>query len=148
EEFKKTILRELDYLQEARNLTILRQNLARFKKIIVPSPLSDFTTPLVLTMEYIKGKKITSLGPLAKIELAGTDLAGELFIAYLKQILVDGFFHADPHPGNVFLTEDGRIALLDLGMVGHLSPRLRENLLQFVLAIAEGNGEEASDLAI
>jgi predicted unusual protein kinase regulating ubiquinone biosynthesis (AarF/ABC1/UbiB family) len=148
EEFKKTILRELDYLQEARNLSLLGENLSGFQKIIVPSPINDFTTPVVLTMEYIHGKKITSLGPLAKIDLKGADLATELFTAYLKQILVDGFFHADPHPGNVFLTEDGRIALLDLGMVGHLSPRLRETLLQFVLAIGEGNGEEASELAI
>jgi predicted unusual protein kinase regulating ubiquinone biosynthesis (AarF/ABC1/UbiB family) len=148
EEFEKTILRELDYRQEARNLAILKQNLAGFEKIIVPSPLPDLTTELVLTMEYIHGKKITSLGPLAKIEVNGRELAEELFAAYLRQILVDGFFHADPHPGNVFVTEDGKIALLDMGMVGQVLPRMQENLLQFVLAISEGRGEEASELAI
>src|SRR5581483_3349409 len=74
--------------------------------------------------------------------------AEELFRAYLEQILVQGFFHADPHPGNVFLTEDYRIALLDLGMVGRIMPRLQEDLLQLLLAISEGRGEEAAQIAI
>jgi predicted unusual protein kinase regulating ubiquinone biosynthesis (AarF/ABC1/UbiB family) len=65
----------------------------------------------------------------------------------LKQILIDGFFHADPHPGNVFLTEDGRLALIDLGMVGRISSGLPENLLKLLLAISEGRGEEAADRA-
>src|SRR5208282_523739 len=66
----------------------------------------------------------------------------ELFKAYLKQVLVDGFFHADPHPGNIFLTDDGRVALLDLGMTGRLSSHMQENLLRLLLAISEGNGDE------
>jgi predicted unusual protein kinase regulating ubiquinone biosynthesis (AarF/ABC1/UbiB family) len=66
----------------------------------------------------------------------------------LKQVLVDGLFHADPHPGNVFLTDDGRIALLDLGMVGHTTPRMQENLLKLLLAISEGNSDGAADLVI
>ena len=68
-------------------------------------------------MEMVKGQKVTSLTPLVRQEIDGPGLALELFRAYLHQILIDGFFHADPHPGNVFLTDDGRIALLDLGMV-------------------------------
>jgi predicted unusual protein kinase regulating ubiquinone biosynthesis (AarF/ABC1/UbiB family) len=64
--------------------------------------------------------------------LDGTALAEELFQAYLQQILVDGIFHADPHPGNIFITYDHRIALLDLGMVGHTSPAMQENLLSIV----------------
>jgi predicted unusual protein kinase regulating ubiquinone biosynthesis (AarF/ABC1/UbiB family) len=75
-------------------------------------------------------------------------LADELIRAYLHQILITGFFHADPHPGNVFITDDSRIALLDLGMVGHLSPSLQDKLLKLVLAVAEGHGEEAADAAI
>jgi len=67
---------------------------------------------------------------------------------YLKQLLEDGFFHADPHPGNVFITTDYRIALLDLGMVGRIMPRLQEDLLQLLLAISEGHGEEAAQIAI
>ena len=78
----------------------------------------------------------------------GAPLAEELFKAYLKQVLVDGLFHADPHPGNVFLTDDGHIALLDLGMVGHTTPGMQENLLKLLLAISEGNSDEAADLVI
>lgn len=70
------------------------------------------------------------------------------FSTYLEQILVSGFFYADPHPGNVFITADYRIALLDLGMIGRIMPRLQEDLLQLLLAISEGHGEEAADIAI
>ena len=68
------------------------------------------------------GRKVTALAPVARTELDGRPLADQLFRGYLKQILVDGFVHADPHPGNVFLTDDNRIALLDLGMLTRVSP--------------------------
>jgi predicted unusual protein kinase regulating ubiquinone biosynthesis (AarF/ABC1/UbiB family) len=71
-----------------------------------------------------------------------------LFRAYLKQVLVDGMFHADPHPGNVFITGDGRIALLDLGMVGHTSPAMQEHLLKILMAVSEGKGDNAAEIAI
>jgi predicted unusual protein kinase regulating ubiquinone biosynthesis (AarF/ABC1/UbiB family) len=80
--------------------------------------------------------------------LDGQSLSEELFRAYLKQILVDGFFHADPHPGNVFITDDNRIALIDLGMVGHISGSFQENLLRLLLAISEGRGDEAAEVSI
>jgi predicted unusual protein kinase regulating ubiquinone biosynthesis (AarF/ABC1/UbiB family) len=147
-EFRKTILAELDYRQEARNLTTLGENLAGFERIVIPAPVDDYTTPRLLTMDYVRGRKITSLGPLARMEMDGEALAEELFRAYLKQILVDGFFHADPHPGNVFLTEDRRLALLDLGMTGRVTPTLQEQLIKLLMAVAEGRGEEAADLAL
>jgi ubiquinone biosynthesis protein len=148
EELRRSLWRELDYRQEARNLSTLGANLREFPQIIVPAPIEDFTTSRVLTMEFISGKKITELSPLARLDFQGADLAEELFHAYLKQILVDGFFHADPHPGNVFLTDDHRIGLLDLGMVGHLTPRLQENLLQLLLAVSDGRGDDTASLAI
>ncbi|HEX5708187.1 MAG TPA: AarF/UbiB family protein [Pyrinomonadaceae bacterium] len=149
EEFRKTLLRELDYRQEARNLSTFAENLSAFERIVVPLPVEDFTTSRVLTMEFVSGKKITALGPLARIELNGRVLAEELFRAYLQQILVDGFFHADPHPGNVFLTDDNEaIALIDLGMVGRVTPRFQEQLLQLLLAISEGRGDEVAEMAI
>src|SRR6185295_14352912 len=77
-----------------------------------------------------------------------TDLAEAVFRAYLKQILVDGFFHADPHPGNVFITEDDRVALIDLGMVAHIGGNFRENLLRLLLANSEGRGEEVAEISI
>jgi ubiquinone biosynthesis protein len=148
EELRRTLIEELDYTREARNMGTLAENLAEFERVVVPRPLPDFCTSRVLTMEYVRGTKITSLSPLARIELDGSALADELFRAYLKQILVDGFFHADPHPGNVFLTSDRRICLLDLGMTGTLGPELQEDLLRMLLAISEGRGDEAARVAI
>ena len=148
EEFRKSLLRELDYRQELHNLITLREQVKNFEHIIVPSPIDDYCTARVLTMEYVPGKKITEMSPLARMEFDGSALAEELFRAYLEQILVHGFFHADPHPGNVFITDDYRIALLDLGMIGRVMPRLQEDLLQLLLAIAEGRGEEAAQIAI
>ena len=129
-ELRQSLLHELDFKQEAGNLRRLRDSLRDFEQIVIPEPIEDFTTALVLTMDYIAGKKITSVGPLRLLELDGPSLSEELFRAYLKQILVDGFFHADPHPGNVFITDDNRIAILDLGMVGHISGSFQENLLR------------------
>ena len=148
EEFRRTLLSELDYAREARNMATLDANLAEFERIIVPRPVDDYSTGRVLTMEWIRGRNISKLSPLARMEVDGRELAEELFRAYLKQILVDGFFHADPHPGNVFLTDDGRLALLDVGMVGTLSPDLQQQLLRLVLAISDGRGDEAAEITI
>ncbi|HET9328308.1 MAG TPA: AarF/ABC1/UbiB kinase family protein [Candidatus Eisenbacteria bacterium] len=148
DEFRKTLMRELDYNVEARNLRILGENLAHFENIVVPSPVEDYVTSRVLTMQYITGRKVTALGPLARMELNGAPLAEDLCRAYLHQILVDGFFHADPHPGNIFLTDDGRLAFLDLGMVAQISPGMQESLLKLVLAISEGRAEDVSELVI
>ncbi len=148
EEFRKNLLRELDYRLEARNLVIFANNLREFDRLVVPQPVDDYTTSRVLTMDYISGKKITRLSPLAKIDIDGYQLAQHLFQAYLHQILIDGFFHADPHPGNVFLTDDRRIALIDLGMVARIAPRPQENLIQLLLAISEGKGDETADVTI
>jgi predicted unusual protein kinase regulating ubiquinone biosynthesis (AarF/ABC1/UbiB family) len=143
DEFRKSLYRELDYRREADNLRTMRSNLAEFERIVVPEPVADLVAERVLTMEYIRGRKITKLSPLTRLDLDGGELADELFKAYLKQILVDGFFHADPHPGNVFLTDDRRLALLDLGMTATLTPALQEDLLKLVLAIAEGRPDDA-----
>ena len=148
DEFRRSLLRELDYRQEAQNLTLLRRNLSEFSAIVVPAAIEDYTTSRVLTMEYVSGTKITTLSPVAMLEVKGAELAEQLFRAYLKQILVDGFFHADPHPGNVLVTDAGQIALLDLGMVGRIAPRLQEPLLQLLLAISEGQSDDAVSLAL
>jgi ubiquinone biosynthesis protein len=147
-ELRRSLLRELDFRLEANNLLTIGQNLREFPRVIVPNPFEDFTTARILTMEYIPGKKITAVSPLRLMEIDSAGLADELFRAYLKQILVDGLFHADPHPGNVFLTDDGLVALLDLGMVGWLLTSFQDNLLRLLLAISEGRGEEAAAVAI
>ena len=145
DEFRKTILGELDYRQEAGNLETIGRAMREFPRIYVPAPIQDYTTSRVLTMEYVEGDKITALAPLRRMDIDARGLADELFRAYLTQILVDGFFHADPHPGNVFVTADGRIALLDLGMVARVSPSLQENLLKILLNVSEGEGEKAAE---
>jgi ubiquinone biosynthesis protein len=144
-EFRKNLLRELDYRIEAHNLQMVGKNLERIDLIVLPSPFEDYTTSRVLTMEYISGKKITSLSPLGQIELDGAALAEQLFRAYLQQILVDGLFHADPHPGNVLITEDNQIALIDLGMTGQILPEHQDDLLQLLLAISDGVGDKAAE---
>ena len=147
-DLRQSLRHELDFKREAGNLHKLRKSLREFENIIVPEPIEDYTTSRVLTMDYIPGRKITEVSPLRLIETDTAGLAEEVFRAYLKQMVVDGFFHADPHPGNVFLTDDNRIALLDLGMVSHISANFRENMLRLLLAISEGRGDEASEVSI
>jgi predicted unusual protein kinase regulating ubiquinone biosynthesis (AarF/ABC1/UbiB family) len=148
EEFERTLAHELDYQREAANLSILAKSVRNFPRIKIPEPVADYTTRKILTMEYVEGTKITEISPLARLDLQGSALADELFKAYLQQILVDGTFHADPHPGNVLLTADRHIVLLDVGMVGHTSPAMQENLLKLLLAVSEGASDEAADVAV
>ena len=148
EEFRITIQQELDYEREAQNLQAMARNLRDFDLITVPEPILDYCTRRVLTMEYVSGVKINKIGPIARLEMNGCALAEQLFKAYLKQVLVDGVFHADPHPGNVFLTPDERIALLDLGMVGRTTPSMQEVLLKLLVAVSEGKSEQAAELII
>ena len=144
EAFSRSLTEELDYRREAQNLKQLHKNLEKFPRMSVPLPVDDFSKLRVLTMEYVEGQKVTSIDPLTRMDIDGGALADELFRAYLHQVVIDGFFHADPHPGNVFLTEDRRLALLDLGMTGRIPSGLRDGLLRLLIAIGEGHGEEAS----
>jgi predicted unusual protein kinase regulating ubiquinone biosynthesis (AarF/ABC1/UbiB family) len=144
EEFRLTIQQELNYVREAQNMVAIGGSMREFPLVVVPQPVPDYSSRSVLTMDYIRGDKVTKLSPLARIDLDGGTLADQLLRAYLKQVLVDGLFHADPHPGNVFVTEDHRIALLDLGMVGHTAPGMQENLFKLLLAAIDGRAEEAA----
>ncbi len=148
EEFRRSLLAELDYRQEAQHLITLSHQLRDFENIVVPLPIDDYTTSRVLTMDFVHGTKITAVSGVERTEFDGRMLADDLFRAYLQQILIDGVFHADPHPGNVFLTDDHRLALLDLGMVGRLDASLQERLLRLMLAIGDGRGDEAAGVAI
>jgi predicted unusual protein kinase regulating ubiquinone biosynthesis (AarF/ABC1/UbiB family) len=147
-ELRKSLLAELDYRQEARHLQTLGENLAGLSSIVVPQPIDDLCSERVLTMDLVRGHKITELSPVVLLEIDRAALAESLSQAYLKQILIDGFFHADPHPGNLLLTEDHRLALLDLGMVARLTPTLQESLVRLLMAISEGRGEDAADVLV
>ena len=146
--FKGTLLRELDYHKEAQHMNQLHENLKSFKRIIIPTAIDDYSSSKVLTMEFIKGQNITRISPLRKLEIDGEKICEDLFQAYLQQIVVDGFMHADPHPGNVYLTEDNKVALLDMGMMAHLSDELRQNYLKLILHISENRTSEAIELLI
>jgi ubiquinone biosynthesis protein len=143
ETFRKSLYRELDFRQEAMHLVAIGTNLREIPEVIIPQPVMDYSTSRVLTMEFIDGKKVTALSPLARMELDGAKLADALFRAYLKQMLHDGLFHADPHPGNVFIV-DGCIALIDLGMVARVTPGLQDRLLQLLMAVADNRPDDAA----
>ncbi|WP_324719175.1 ABC1 kinase family protein [Salinimicrobium sp. HB62] len=147
-ELRRIMLHELDYLREANNLVTLGLNLKEYRRLIVPQPFPDYTTSRVLTMEYVKGKKVTSISPLKKTENDYTALVDEFIEAYLKQIVSDGFVHADPHPGNVHLLENEKIALIDLGMVAQFSRKMKDFLLRLLLALSKNNGEEIADILL
>jgi predicted unusual protein kinase regulating ubiquinone biosynthesis (AarF/ABC1/UbiB family) len=142
EQFRRAVVAELDYRREANNLSTLRDVLDGRPRIVVPKPYDDLSTGKVLTMEYIDGRKVTELSALARVDADFTPLADELFAAYLKQILDAGFFHADPHPGNLLVTADQRLALLDVGMVGRLIPETRKLLAKLMVAIMNGRSAD------
>ncbi|MGN6782806.1 MAG: ABC1 kinase family protein [Marmoricola sp.] len=148
EEFRKALVDELDYRREADNLVRIRDLVAEHPLLVVPEPHADLTTSRVLTMDYVAGEKVTDLGPLARLEVDGAALADQLFAAYLDQVLGQGLFHADPHPGNVLVTPDGHLVLLDVGMVARLAPAVREKLVKLFLALADGRAEEVTRIAI
>jgi predicted unusual protein kinase regulating ubiquinone biosynthesis (AarF/ABC1/UbiB family) len=147
-QFRKSLLDELDFRKEASNLKRLSGIVQDRPELVVPSPYDDFTTSRVLTMDRIRGRKVTEISPVARLDLDGGSLARAFLGAYLDQILVEGFFHADPHPGNVLLTPDGRLGLIDLGMVARVTPEMRDRLLRLLLALGEGRGEEVARIGI
>lgn len=147
-EFRKTLLAELDYRVEAENLERFHQHFAGYPELFVPLPVWDYTRTRVLTMELVDGIKATSITGLRRTEQDLGGLATAVMRAYLDQVFVHGEIHADPHPGNLLVTRDGRVALLDLGMVAHVPPRRREQLLKLLFAAVDGRGEEVAAEAI
>jgi predicted unusual protein kinase regulating ubiquinone biosynthesis (AarF/ABC1/UbiB family) len=146
DEFRASITAELDYRQEGANLRVLGEALVDYERIVVPQPIADYTTSLVLTMTFVDGRNVASIGPLGQLDIDGDDLAADLFRAYLDQILVHGFVHADPHPGNVLLTTDHRLALVDLGMITRVSPDMQEHLLRLLVNVSDGKGAEVAEV--
>ncbi|MDD4802717.1 MAG: AarF/ABC1/UbiB kinase family protein [Syntrophomonas sp.] len=137
EEFSATLQEELDYIHEGHNAETFALNSQADDGILVPKIYWEYTTRRVLTMEYMAGIKISNY---LKLEQAGVNrkaIASKLLQTYVKQILVDGFFHADPHPGNLFVTEDGRLIIIDFGMMGTISEELRDILIDLVLALVK-----------
>jgi predicted unusual protein kinase regulating ubiquinone biosynthesis (AarF/ABC1/UbiB family) len=147
-EFRKTLMAELDYRSEAETLDRFNVHFAGYPELFVPDPVWDLTRARVLTMELVDGTKATELSGLRRTEQKLGELASTLMRAYLDQVFVHGEIHADPHPGNLLVTNDGRLALLDLGMVAHVPPKQRERLLKLLFAAVDGRGEEVANESI
>lgn len=141
QELRIAVLREFDYEREAANLIRIGRILEAFPHLHVPGVMRAASSARVLTMEFVPATKIrgTVEQPL------GAELADALFEGWLEQIVVQGFFHADPHPGNILLTPEGRLAVFDAGMVGTVPRRLRRGLVKLLLAIADGRIEDAAE---
>jgi ubiquinone biosynthesis protein len=147
-EVSETLAEELDYRLEAENLQTFARNLEGVPQIVVPLPVEDLSSERVLTMDRIDGTKVSQAIELRRLDEPLGELAEALLRAYLDQIFINGLVHADPHPGNVLLTRDRRIGLIDLGMVVRLNPRMRDGLLKLLLAAVEGDGDLVADQCI
>ncbi|MBV9494591.1 MAG: AarF/ABC1/UbiB kinase family protein [Acidobacteria bacterium] len=148
EQARIILMTELNYLQEARNAELFRENLKAFPEIYVPTVVHDYSSSRVLTTELVKGRKVSKLTPLAFVEGDYANLAAVLTRAYLKQICVDGVWHSDPHPGNVFLrhTDEGpQLVLLDFGMVGRISGELQDEIIKLLLAVSSNRGNDVAE---
>ena len=133
--FKKTILREIDFSVEAKNIDRFRRNFKDENTVYILKTIKSLSTKKILTMERLEGIKASSVNEIERIGLNKRRVAVNGADAVLKQIFIHGFFHADPHPGNIFVLKDGRIAFLDFGMVGCIDIETREQLSDVLVAI-------------
>jgi predicted unusual protein kinase regulating ubiquinone biosynthesis (AarF/ABC1/UbiB family) len=158
EEFVTALQAELDFNQEASFTDQLRRNLSTSrwfdpKQLVVPEIYWDLTTKKLMVMEWLDGVPIllASLPAMRDGKDADTqrkEITKLLFRAFLQQLYIDGFFHADPHPGNLFYLSDGRLALLDCGMVGRLDPRTQQILTEMLLAIVDLDAQRCAQLTV
>lgn len=138
-EFQKYTIRELDYVREAKNIKKFYDNFAKDRTTKIPEVYWDYTTHNVLTMEYIKGIKISNVKTLDRYGYNKVLIAKNLANSVLKQVFIDGFFHADPHPANVFVLKGNKIALLDFGITGFLVGSLREDSTDLFVGLINGD---------
>ena len=128
-EFHKTIFEEMDYAQEGRNADRFRHNFRDWRAIRVPKVYWSHTTARVLTLEFIRGTKVIDLEALRARRISPVKVNRLLVKTYLKQLLEDGFFHADPHPGNLLVMDSGHLAFFDFGMTGRITTRLQAQMI-------------------
>ena len=137
---------ELDFEEEAHNTELIARLVADYEVVLVPEVIRPYVTERVLVLEYIDGRKVESGHGLAPER--AHELARQFFSAYVFQVVVEGVYHADPHTGNILLTEDGRLALLDFGLLGRLDDDTRRGLSLLLLAIAQNRADDFADLII
>jgi ubiquinone biosynthesis protein len=137
---------ELDFVEEANNTEIIGGILVRYDDLVVPEVIRPYVTERVLVLERIHGRKVDAGHGLARER--AEELARQFFGAYVYQVTVEGVYHADPHRGNVLLTTDGRLALVDFGLLGRLDDDTRRNLALLLLAVAQNRADDVADLLI
>ena len=148
EEFASSIRTELDYVTEAQNAERFAANFASNADVGIPRVFWEHTTRTILTLERVRGIKISDIAALDAAHVDRPALAQRATGVLLKMIFEDRFFHADPHPGNMFVSADGRIELIDFGMVGELSERLQERLTRLFIALMDEDADELADALI
>ena len=141
EECCRILWEEIEYLNEGRNADTFRRNFRNEDWVKVPRVYWRYTSPRVLTLEYLPGIKISHYEAIEAAGLDRKDLARKGAQAYLHQLLNNGFFHADPHPGNIAVSPEGALIFYDFGMMGQIKPNIRENLMETLFGIAEKNGD-------
>lgn len=141
EEFTRSLMLELDYRNEAAHLERFAWQFSADRRVYVPAVHRDLTTARVLTLEYVDGIKASEIDRLRDAGLDPPDVAGRCADLTMKQIMLDGFFHADPHPGNVFILRGGVVCFLDFGQMGRIDRELREGFVDLIAAIV-GRDEE------
>jgi ubiquinone biosynthesis protein len=148
EEFAQTLRTEMDYIHEARNLERIAENFAGDPDIHIPHVFGDLSTARVLTLERIRGVKINNVVELEARKLNRSVIAYRATRILLTMILRDGFFHADPHAGNVFVEDDGTIGLIDFGMVGEVDWASQQHLMQLMLSITQQDASRLADTVL
>jgi ubiquinone biosynthesis protein len=137
---------ELDFVEEANNAELVAGFLAEYEDIVVPEVIRPYVTEKVLVLELIDGRKVDADHGLGAERAQA--LARQFFRAYVHQVTVEGVYHADPHRGNVLLTTDGRLALVDFGLLGRLDDDTRRNLALLLLAVAQNRADDVADLIL
>jgi predicted unusual protein kinase regulating ubiquinone biosynthesis (AarF/ABC1/UbiB family) len=148
QEFETVINEEMDYERERRMLVEIGDNLADSPDVRVPEALPELSSERVLTMEYVEGTKISELDDLEALGVDRTDLAEALQRTYLQMIIEDGVFHADPHPGNLAVKDDGTIVFYDFGMSGRVDPFIQEKIVDFYMAVARQDTDAILDTLV
>ena len=147
-QFVETISEEMDYRIEARNLKTIRRNLSHDPMVLIPEVISEITSRHVLSMEYIPGTKITDIATLNSMGLDRERIVSKVHRIFFKMLLKDSIFHADPHPGNISVTSDGRIILYDFGMFGRIDDDTRLKLVRLYLGLIEKDPVRAVNVLI
>ena len=142
---KKMIQEELNFEKEAAAMQLIQKNLSKELGLIIPDVHSEFSTQRVLTTTFCEGVKINETATLKAWNINPKDLGNRLIHAYCQMIFVDGFYHADPHPGNILVQKDGTIVLLDFGATGTLRSEMRDGFLKLIEAAAKNDSEKIID---